>query len=506
MLGEAVARAAVEATERPVDSAPVRTPSRAVPALDVQALTIAGLHGVSFSLAAGEVLGIAALEGQGQDELFNALAGASSLASGEIHVAGRPLKARHPYDAIRAGVVLVPADRLHALLPQRSVRENIAAPRYNSIRRWGPISLREEARLVGDAIAALQIDTRAARQVRRLSGGNQQKVTIARWLASGFKTMLCFDPTRGIDVGTKRQIYALLRRLADDGAAILFFSSELAEFPARLRPGADALRRADHRRASWRRRRRGDSAGRDARSRRGRSDVKELDVRRLMRRHGWTVGVYLLLLALVMYWRSTTALPWGPFDVQSVAIDALPLALAACGQAIAIISGGIDLSIGSMMSLVNVVSARWMLHMSFREALLFALLLVLAGALAGALTGLTIIVTRVADIIVTLAMLFVWAGAALAVMTIPSGGAPLRFGSLVTVDTIGTKWFPSALLVLAIPVAILWLPIRRSRAGSRSTPSARTVTPRTSQESTFLSRGSAPTHSAVRSPHSEGSH
>jgi ribose transport system ATP-binding protein len=67
--------------------------------------------------------------------------------------------------------------------------------------------------------------------VRRLSGGNQQKVTIARWLASGFGVLLCFDPTRGIDVGTKRQIYALLRRLADEGAAILFFSSELAEFP-----------------------------------------------------------------------------------------------------------------------------------------------------------------------------------------------------------------------------------------------------------------------------------
>ena len=82
-----------------------------------------------------------------------------------------------------------------------------------------------------EAVEALQIDTRAARQVRRLSGGNQQKVTIARWLASGFATLLCFDPTRGIDVGTKRQIYALLRALADDGAAILFFSSELAEFP-----------------------------------------------------------------------------------------------------------------------------------------------------------------------------------------------------------------------------------------------------------------------------------
>ena len=151
--------------------------------------------------------------------------------SGEIRAGGRPLKARHPYDAIRAGLVLVPADRLHALLPQRSVRENIAAPRYNRIARWGAINMRDEGRRVRGAIDALQIDIRAARQVRRLSGGNQQKVTIARWLAGGFATMLCFDPTRGIDVGTKRQVYALLRRLAEDGAAILFFSSELAELP-----------------------------------------------------------------------------------------------------------------------------------------------------------------------------------------------------------------------------------------------------------------------------------
>jgi ribose transport system ATP-binding protein len=118
MLGEAVARAAAEATahKAPVPAAPI---ADAVPALEVDALTVAGVNDVSFSLAAGEVLGIAALEGQGQDELFDALAGSTSFTSGEIRVVGRRLKARHPYDAIRAGVVLVPADRLHALLPQR---------------------------------------------------------------------------------------------------------------------------------------------------------------------------------------------------------------------------------------------------------------------------------------------------------------------------------------------------------------------------------------------------
>jgi ribose transport system permease protein len=189
------------------------------------------------------------------------------------------------------------------------------------------------------------------------------------------------------------------------------------------------------------------------------------DVRRLARRHGWTVGVYVLLFAIVLYWRSSTAVPWGPFDVQSVAIDALPLAFAACGQAIAIISGGIDLSIGSLMSLVNVVAARWMVTMSLREAILFMLLVVLGGALAGVLTGTLIVVTRVADIIVTLSMLFVWAGAALAVMTIPGGGIPARLGTLVTVDTVVTTWLPAALVILIVVAAVIWIPIRRSRLG-----------------------------------------
>jgi ribose transport system ATP-binding protein len=125
--------------------------------------------------------------------------------------------------------VLVPADRVQALLPQRSVRENISVPWYNRIAGWGPINVVRERRRVRDAVERLQIDTRAQQQVRRLSGGNQQKVTIARWLATGFRVLLLFDPTRGIDVGTKRQIHTLLRELASQGAGILFFTSELPE-------------------------------------------------------------------------------------------------------------------------------------------------------------------------------------------------------------------------------------------------------------------------------------
>jgi ribose transport system ATP-binding protein len=146
-----------------------------------------------------------------------------------VTVDGSPVAFRHPADAIRAGVVYVAADRAEALLMQRSVRENIALPLVARLRRWGPINLGEERRIVDGAIQTLQIDTRAKGEVRRLSGGNQQKVTIARWVAGGVRTMICFDPTRGIDIGTKRQIYALLRDLAAAGAAILLYTSELKE-------------------------------------------------------------------------------------------------------------------------------------------------------------------------------------------------------------------------------------------------------------------------------------
>ncbi|MEA2676416.1 MAG: ribose transport system ATP-binding protein [Chloroflexota bacterium] len=187
------------------------------------------LKDASFELHAGEVLGVVALEGQGQDDLFDILSGAERPATGTLQVDGAQASFGHPADAIRAGLVYVAADRAEALLMQRSVRENIALPMRARVRNWGLINLGHERRDVGKAVETLQIDARAGNEVRRLSGGNQQKVTIARWVASGVRTMLCFDPTRGIDIRTKNQIYVLLRDLAAAGAAVLLYTSELKE-------------------------------------------------------------------------------------------------------------------------------------------------------------------------------------------------------------------------------------------------------------------------------------
>jgi len=223
MLGGAVAAAVSE--ERAVKPVPTDTPRLRVRGLK----TGTRLSDVSFDLYKGEVLGVVALEGQGQDELFDVLAGQRKASAGTVEVDGAAKTFSHPADAIAAGLTLVPGDRAHALLMSRSVRENIAVPLLARFRNWGAIPMRDEDAKVASAIETLQIDTRAQGEVRRLSGGNQQKVTIARWIAKGVQTLLLFDPTRGIDIRTKRQIYALVRDLADQGAAVLFYTSELAE-------------------------------------------------------------------------------------------------------------------------------------------------------------------------------------------------------------------------------------------------------------------------------------
>jgi len=199
------------------------------PAVEVRGLRSGVLQDVSFTLLRGEVLGIVALEGQGQTDLFECLSGSKRPVAGEILVEGKARRFRHPHDAIGAGLVLVPADRALALLRQRSVLENIALPMVNRLRKWGLINSVSERRRVKSAIDRLEIDTRAQSRVMRLSGGNQQKVTIARWLATGFMTLLCFDPTRGIDIRTKEQIYKVLRELAASGSAVLLFTSEMPE-------------------------------------------------------------------------------------------------------------------------------------------------------------------------------------------------------------------------------------------------------------------------------------
>ena len=200
--------------------------------LDVRGLSRKGiLHDVDFSVRGGEIVGLAGLVGAGRTELARCLFGADRYDAGEIRLDGQPVVIRTPADAVRLGVGLVPEDRkLHALILGMAVRENISLPVLD--RLGSPIfpSRKQERELVGGFMEGLRIRTPSMEQrVATLSGGNQQKVVIARWLATKPKVLILDEPTRGIDVGAKAEVHALIARLAEQGVAILMISSELPE-------------------------------------------------------------------------------------------------------------------------------------------------------------------------------------------------------------------------------------------------------------------------------------
>ncbi len=184
---------------------------------------------------------------------------------------------------------------------------------------------------------------------------------------------------------------------------------------------------------------------------------------RVVRRNGWTMGLYLLLLAFLLFTKLIHA-SFGAFDIETLAIGALPLALAAAAQTAAVVAGGIDLSVGALMALANVVAASLMLNQSFGTALGIALLVLIIGTLAGALNGALVVATKVPDIVVTLAMSFVWGGVALLVLPHPGGGAPADFQALASGGFL-TEWVPNALVLLALSVGLTWYPLQRTRLG-----------------------------------------
>lgn len=195
----------------------------------------------------------------------------------------------------------------------------------------------------------------------------------------------------------------------------------------------------------------------------GGQTLADRNVRRLLLRNAWPLGVYGLLVLLVGF--TVVIHPsFGPFDVDSLAVAALPLALAAVAQTCVVLSGGIDLSIGAMMAVANVLAARYMLHHDLPYSLAISVLVLIVGTAAGALNGIIAVGTRVPDIIVTLATSFVWGGVALLIMAKPGGGAPISYQNLAT-GTLGTGWLPNALIILVLAVAVVWLPLRRSRRG-----------------------------------------
>jgi ribose transport system ATP-binding protein len=190
---------------------------------------------VSFEVRRGEVLGLFGLMGAGRTELLQTIFGLHPTRStGRIVVDGRPVTIRSPREAIAAGLALAPEDRkAEGLVLSMGVAENVSLPSLAQATRFGLLRPRRERQLVGSYVARLQVKTPSLRQrVRNLSGGNQQKVVLAKWLATRPKVLLLDEPTRGIDVGAKKELYALIGELARSGLGVIMVSSELPEILA----------------------------------------------------------------------------------------------------------------------------------------------------------------------------------------------------------------------------------------------------------------------------------
>jgi ribose transport system ATP-binding protein len=214
------------------DQYPRRQVARKGELLRVEGLTRRGiLDDVNLSLHGGEVLGVAGLVGAGRTELARAIMGADPIDAGRITIRGQAARVRTPAGAVRQGLGFLPEDRkAHGLVLSLSVQHNIALPNHRRMSRWGLLDARRERREAQRMIDQLRIKTPSPDRIARwLSGGNQQKVVLAKWLAGDADIFIFDEPTRGIDVAARRDIYDLINGLVERGAGVIMVSSDLPE-------------------------------------------------------------------------------------------------------------------------------------------------------------------------------------------------------------------------------------------------------------------------------------
>jgi len=200
--------------------------------LEVKNVSSGIVRNASFDLFSGEIVGLSGLMGAGRTELVRAIFGAEAIEEGEVLLDGQSISIRHPQDAIRHGIVLGPEDRKkQGLCTELSIRENVGLANLDTVcNRWGVVRSGVEKDLTRRAIADLRIKTPSGEQTaKNLSGGNQQKVVLGKWLVRDAKIVIFDEPTRGIDVASKVEIYTIMNELKARGVGVLFVSSEMPE-------------------------------------------------------------------------------------------------------------------------------------------------------------------------------------------------------------------------------------------------------------------------------------
>ncbi len=202
--------------------------------LRTENLTGEVINEIDLEIRKGEILGLAGLVGSGRTELVRTIFGADRRTDGRIYIHAEEAEINSPDDAMRHGIALIPEDRHgHSLVPMMTVEQNFSLGNHERLSDWGVLRRRRRRKALDGLMKELDIRPRAGHQkITSLSGGNQQKVVMARWLFTGANIFLFDEPTRGIDVGAKSEVHGLLRRLAEDGATVLVITSELQELLA----------------------------------------------------------------------------------------------------------------------------------------------------------------------------------------------------------------------------------------------------------------------------------
>jgi ribose transport system ATP-binding protein len=448
--------------------------------LEVRNLSSPGkFREISFTVGAGEIVGLGGIQGNGQSEIARALYGLVP-ASGEIRLDDVRMTLRSPGHAIQAGVVYVPADRrAESTFAPHSIRRNVAAPHLPSWSRFGILNHSLEQSAVNDVVTRFQIRTPSLEQpIGFLSGGNQQKVVVGRWVLAQPKIYIFDEPTQGVDVATKLELYRVIRELAEQGAAVILLSADLLELIGLsdrilvIAHGSivDRMAAVD---ATEERiigsavsRRRKDNLSRakpvntSAPSHRpgkrlGRGQI-------LWRRYAGTVLLLSLLLLVSCYTATQSRYFLTERNMGNLAIEVVPLALVAIGQMVVILLGGVDLSVGPAMSLTTTLASYVIVNNHAEVA--GVILCLIAGLSIGGLNSFLILSLRIPDLISTLATYSLVLGLALIVRPSPGGNVSETFSDLITMRV---GWIPVAGVVVLLISGLGELCLVRSRIGVR---------------------------------------
>jgi ribose transport system ATP-binding protein len=457
---------------------PRRSSSVGGQVLKVEHLNAPGyFEDVSFTIHAGEIVGFGGITGSGQQAMVRALYGLVP-ATGEVVIDGAPVVIASPAQAIEKGIVYLPADRRgEGMFLPHSVIENIALPHVRDWARLGVVDVARERTEVARQIEALEVKTPSGRQpVGLLSGGNQQKVAFARWLLSNPRVCIFDEPTQGVDVGTKLEIYRIIHALAARGIAVIVISSDVLELiglsdriliaaNGRLVDevaGAEATEeRIIGSAVGLREKARGagtpgGSAGQDRRA------TLETPRSLLLRRYGAVMLLAAMVAGLAVYATSQSPYFFTGRNMANLAIQVAPLVIVSLGQLAVVLLGGIDLSTGPTISLATAIASVFLIAdppFGFAAGIATCL----AGGLAvGAVNGVLVRVLKLPDLIATLATFSVVAGLALIVRPFPGG---LLSTDVADAILLRIGHVPVAFAVALAAVILIEFVLLRSRVG-----------------------------------------